>query len=410
MKITMLTSVYGEHAIGGAERSTAQMVESLRARGHLVEVMSLSAPRGGSADRTSGADVSLVPIPLMQIYDPYGLDGSKPVQHHPLKRASWHALDIYNPWMTARVKQALIRSRPDVLFTHAIQGFSVGVWAAAKQLGIKLVHMVHDHALICPGTAMTRGAVACELPCTSCQVFSTLREKVAARPDAVVGPSQLILDRHRRFGWFRDVSTQMVIENALPAGWPEAPKDKDGPEALPSRPMVFGFLGRMDESKGADTLLQAASRFGPEVCRVKMAGGGNQEVMLRHFSGKPQMVEFCGVVNAAPFLAQLDVLVTVSRAHETFCNVVMEAGCLGVPSIVSDRGALPERVLQGRSGWIVPAGNADALAVAMSHCMRHPDEVRAKGQVALEARNTYSLQTQTDKLEGLLMQVVAGKP
>ena len=409
MKIAMLTSVYGEHAIGGAERSAARMVSNLVARGHFVEVITLSAPSTAAVVRTGPANNGLRHIPLRQIYDPYGLDGAKPTAQPAIKRLAWHGLDIYNPWMTSEVKRQLKQIRPDVLFTHATQGFSVGVWAAAKQLGIQVIHMVHDHALVCPGTAMTRGSIACETPCTTCQVFSTLRHIIAASPDAVVGPSQLILDRHHRFGWFRDVPITVVIGNAIPEDWPPAPGHRDLPSPTRPRPMVFGFLGRMDESKGVDTLLIAASRFTPDQCQLRLAGSGQPQDVAKHFSGKPQMLEFCGVVDAAAFLAGIDVLVAMSRAHETFCNVVMEAACLGIPAIVSDRGALPERVLQGESGWIIPAGDADQLATSMAYCMAHPEAVRAKGQIALSTRVANSEQAQTDKLEDLLAQVLSNR-
>ena len=406
MRITKLTSVYGEHAIGGAERSAAGMVANLKARGHVVDVISLTFAGDARDPVQTSPNGALVHIPLVQFYDPYGLNGKPALPHHAVVRAAWHALDVYNPWMAARVQRQLETLRPDVLFTHAIQGFSVAVWAVARKLGIKVVHMVHDHALICPGTAMTRGAVSCEKPCASCQTYSTLRETIAVMPDAIIAPSQLVLDRHRRFGWFHQVKTQVVVGNALPANWPQAPTGKQLPGPDNPRPMVFGFIGRLDPSKGADTLVAAAAQFSPDQCSVRLAGGGDSNALMTSFSGKPGVVTFCGVVNAAQFLAGIDVLVMVSRAHETFCNVVMEAACLGIPAIVSDRGALPERVFQGESGWVIPAGDHHALARAMAFCIANPVEVARKGQIGLDARLTYSQKTQTDQLEDLLFQVV----
>lgn len=409
MRITKLTSVYGDHAIGGAERSAAGMVANLRARGHLVDVISLTFAGDQRDPVQDSPDGAIIHVPLKQFYDPYGLDGQPPSARHPLLRAAWHALDIYNPWMAARVQRHLEALQPDVLFTHALQGFSVAVWAVAKKLGIKVVHMVHDHALICPGTAMTRGSVSCETPCTRCQTYSTLRETVAVMPDAIVGPSQLVLDRHRRFGWFHQVKTQVVIGNALPADWPLPPAVQTLPGPDNPRPMVFGFLGRIDPSKGADTLVAAASRFSAQQCIVKMAGGGDSRALMETYTGQAGVVNFFGVVKAAEFLAGIDVLVTVSRAHETFCSVVMEAACLGIPAIVSDRGALPERVFHGTSGWIIPAGDDEALAQAMGFCMENPQEVARKGQIGLAARSTYSQETQTKQLEQLLQQVTNGE-
>jgi glycosyltransferase involved in cell wall biosynthesis len=109
------------------------------------------------------------------------------------------------------------------------------------------------------------------------------------------------------------------------------------------------------------------------------------------------------------FMRTCHVLLTPSRAAETFSNVVLEAACLGVPAIVSNSGALPERIglspqsrsdaghaqgngaiRQGRSGWMVPAGDAQAWAAAMQHCIDAPDEVEACGDAALLWRDQHT--------------------
>jgi glycosyltransferase involved in cell wall biosynthesis len=408
MKIVMLMSVYGANAVGGAERQTAILSRSLVMRGHTVEIVSLGSRFSAVTHNLDFHGIKVTHIPLTQIYDPYGLDGVKTKQQRSaLQRALWHGLDIYNPWMVRKVKRHLALSKPDILFTHALQGFSVGVWGAARQLGIKVVHMVHDHALVCPNTAMSRGERVCKTPCDSCRVFSKATFLIASMPDAVVGPSQNVLDRHRQFGWFIDTAIQGVIPNALPDDWPAA--NNDSGRFTDARPLVFGFLGRLDSTKGADTLARAASQFTANQCQVRFGGAGDGNLLVAGLRIPPGVIEFCGTVNAAEFLANIDVLVTVSRAPETFCNVVMEAAALGVPAIVSDRGALPERVENGAAGWIVPAGNADALVKAMANCIENRGEVTRKSRVALASRSRYRATEQADVAERILQDVLSGK-
>jgi glycosyltransferase involved in cell wall biosynthesis len=166
----------------------------------------------------------------------------------------------------------------------------------------------------------------------------------------------------------------------------------------------------LDESKGIDTLLEALAHLPHGTFKVKIAGQGDaDQAKLRWLSSSVQQtsVEFVGLVNAVDFLNQIDVLITPSRAHETFSNVVMEAGCLGRPSIVSDRGALPERVAKGASGWIFPAGEVIKLAQVMQYCIDHPDHVLAKGLVALQARPAYDAQQQCTSFESLCKELVS---
>jgi glycosyltransferase involved in cell wall biosynthesis len=404
MKIAMVMSVYGKNAIGGAERTAGILANNLVSRGHDVSIVSLGAIGSRVSSFETDSGVVVWQLPLSQIYDPYGLDG---VKNQPpgstIKKAIWHLFDIYNFRMALRVRNVFAKIMPDIVMTHTLQGLSVSVWSEARRVGAKIVHMTHDHALICPSTAMTKGAKVCESVCSQCSVYSKMRHKLSTSPDVVVGPSQIILDRHHRFGWFNDVKEMRVIPNALPENWPDSPH-----EITTHNPMVFGFLGRLDASKGVDTLLSAVKFLPRGRFKIKLGGHGDDKHLRDQWldSKVPQeSVEFLGVVNAAEFLSNIDVLVTPSRAHETFCNVVMEAGCLGRAAIVSNRGALPERVDQGNCGWIFPAGDVQELAKLMNHCINHPQEVRSKGVNAQLLRESYSSHVQCDRFETLFQEL-----
>lgn len=76
--------------------------------------------------------------------------------------------------------------------------------------------------------------------------------------------------------------------------------------------------------------------------------------------------------------------VSVSPSLSENHGAALEASAMGVPSIVSDAGALPETVVDGRSGWIVPAGTVDALAEALvrAHGAWRRGEIPAMGDAA----------------------------
>lgn len=407
MKITMLTTVYGKNAIGGAEKTAALLAQQLVKNGHQISIISLGA-QGTSISHTQDEQgIEVWQIPLVQIYDPYNLK-LKPTQNltppSSYQKALWHLIDVYNPFMGSQVKKTLKQIQPELVLTHALQGFSVSVWRVVKSLGIKLVHMTHDHALICPGTAMTKNAKNCEKICSQCSAYQVLRKTVAVQPDAIVGPSEVILKRHASYQWFNSIRLQQVIPNAIANEWPLT----TSPVLLQAK-WRFGFLGRLDESKGLDTLLEACSLLPANSFSLQIAGSGPLEKfkkMAQDFHLNEDTVQLVGAVNAVEFLQQIDILVTPSRAFETFSNVVMEASCSARPSIVSDRGALPERVQNGKSGWIFKAGDATDLAKVMLHCIDSPNEVLAKSQAALSMREQYSLEKQTHLFETLLTQVL----
>ena len=75
-----------------------------------------------------------------------------------------------------------------------------------------------------------------------------------------------------------------------------------------------------------------------------------------------------------PWLASADVFVFPSY-REGFPNVVIEAGAMGLPSIVTDINGSREIIIEGRNGSIVPPRNAMALEAAMRRFVESPDDV-----------------------------------
>jgi glycosyltransferase involved in cell wall biosynthesis len=65
---------------------------------------------------------------------------------------------------------------------------------------------------------------------------------------------------------------------------------------------------------------------------------------------------------------------------EGFSNTILEAMAAGKPVVATDAGGIPEAVVDGVTGIIVPVGNAGKLADALLALLRDPDRARAMGQ------------------------------
>ena len=76
--------------------------------------------------------------------------------------------------------------------------------------------------------------------------------------------------------------------------------------------------------------------------------------------------------------------------------VIMEAMALGRPVISTFVAGIPELVIPGEHGWLVPAGDVEALAGAMQACLEAPGELLTRmGKAAQErvrARHNVDLQ------------------
>ena len=134
--------------------------------------------------------------------------------------------------------------------------------------------------------------------------------------------------------------------------------------------MRFAFWGGVGRHKGVDVLIDAYRLLAREDAELHVLGGFESPAFARELRehAKGLSVHFHGPFTAAD-LRKVGPQVGVfpSTCIETFGIVLDECNELGLPCIVSDQGALPERV--GSGGLVVPVGDAAALAAAMGRIM-----------------------------------------
>ena len=146
---------------------------------------------------------------------------------------------------------------------------------------------------------------------------------------------------------------------------------------------VFVFIGRFAGDKGVDNLMAAFDvliKEGHDV-RLIMTGDFEGQDPLKpstiHMMKKsPYVLKSSGWVNdVRPYLAAADALVFPSR-REGFPNVVIEAGALDIPSIVTDINGSREIIVPGINGSIVPPDDFDALLREMRRFIENRDFVK----------------------------------
>ncbi len=153
---------------------------------------------------------------------------------------------------------------------------------------------------------------------------------------------------------------------------------------------TFVFVGRIVRDKGINELVGAFKRLHDEFPEVRLVLVGPFEDTLDPVSPETKTEIDCnpGIEavgsqhDVRPFYAAADALVFPSY-REGFPNVVIEAGAMELPSIVTDINGSREIIIEGRNGTIVPPRDEEALYQAMRHWVTHRDEVE---RMAAEAR------------------------
>jgi glycosyltransferase involved in cell wall biosynthesis len=158
-----------------------------------------------------------------------------------------------------------------------------------------------------------------------------------------------------------------------------------GPRQTNTVPQI-GIIGRIAPWKGQDVFLEAAAlllRDGMPA-RFRIVGSpmfGEQafEQQLRQSAaslGIEQQVEFLGFSDVPQTLRSLDVLVHASKTPEPFGQVIIEGMAAELPVVATDGGGAREIIDPGRTGLLVPMGDARALARALAHLLSEPERAR----------------------------------
>lgn len=179
----------------------------------------------------------------------------------------------------------------------------------------------------------------------------------------------------------------VIVPNAVPAsdfvaataGSRAAARQALG---LPDAPTIL-FMGALVPEKGADLAVWALRGL-PEAHLV-IAGAGDEMENLERLAKAlaPDRVHFVGTAaDAAPLYHSADVIVLPSRGGDSMPAVLLEAGLCGLPAVSTRIGAIPEVVINGETGFVIPPDDLAALDLALRQLLDDPAARRAMGVAA----------------------------
>lgn len=168
------------------------------------------------------------------------------------------------------------------------------------------------------------------------------------------------------------------------------------------------FVSKLRPEKNPLALVRAAAALhaaGELPGRVAVVGDGElapavrDEIAARGALDAVRWFPYGG--STAPYIAAADLLV-VPSSWESLPITPLEAMACGVPVLATAVGGMPEAVEEGRTGWLVPAGDEDALAAALRDLLGDRDRLERAGAAAREVvEERFRLDTMVDQVAAL---------
>ncbi|SMO83643.1 Glycosyltransferase involved in cell wall bisynthesis [Chryseobacterium rhizoplanae] len=284
--------------------------------------------------------------------------------------------DIKSLWSTYRF---LRKEKPQIVHTHTPKAGIVGM-LAAKMAGVP--HRLHTVA----------GLPLMEVTGVKRQVLD-LVEKLTYASATQVYPNSKGLSDYIIEHKYTDKYKLKVIgngsSNGIDTSFFSPEQVSDDQKSLLKQQLkikdtdfVFVFVGRLVGDKGINELIKAFSALNKQEnqqrSKLLLVGPLEQELdplypeTLNEIENNPDIVSVGFQKDVRPYFAISDALVFPSY-REGFPNVVMQAGAMELPSIVSDINGCNEIIVENENGVIVPVKDSESLREEMEKMILDKD-------------------------------------
>lgn len=367
MKIALIHNLYPPYSKGGAEAVVVNTAQALISAGHEVFVIS-SVPSGEQVDAVDG-----VRVYRRCAGNVYSFADGK---HHSLiARLIWQCTNMFHVCQASWVRDVLQKEAPDVVHTHNLMGMSFLIPRVIKKLHIPHVHTLHDVQLVEPsGIVIYNKQSSFRYHNPFSFVYKQIVSFLFGSPDAVISPSQFLLDWYRQCGFFANTKQLLVMKNI------QASVTHTSVKKI-TETFHFLFAGQLEKHKGINVLLDAWSQVIKQGAQVHLgiAGSGALESGVAQYASANTSVSYLGRLTQTQLsdeLAKTDVVIFPSVCIENSPTILFESVLNSTPVIASDMESVREIVREGVEGYLVPVANSGVLAEKILWCVENAEKVR----------------------------------
>ena len=400
MKICLLTPLFHPWNAGGAENYVNTLAQTL-AKHHEVIVVTTKGPRARKQDK-SNPNPRVIEINPINIDSLYSIIQKKSFIWT-IKKLLWFILSMWNISTYVQIKRILEIEKPDLIHSNGLKGLSAFLFSIGASLKIPQIHTIHDYELISPWLTLYRRGKPISRFNILDRIYIRYMRKISGNLDAVITPSQFVMDLHTKLGFFKN-SKHFVVPHGMTLDLNTIPKQKT--------PCEFLFIGRIIEEKGPQIAVKAFKKIKNEAARLHVIGEGSYLESVKQIADGDKRIIFHGFVqneDLKQIFARCSYLLFPSLWYETFGLVVIEAMEKGLPVIASKIGDTPELVTDGYNGFLFEPGDVDSLHQIMEDLVEDEGMLHKLSVTAIESSKKYALDEYIKSVLDVYSKTISGR-
>jgi len=187
------------------------------------------------------------------------------------------------------------------------------------------------------------------------------------------------------------------------------------PFKIENKDRILMTVGRLHKQKGHCYLIQAVSKVRKEFPKVKLllTGEGEEENNLKKLVKSLDLtneVIFAGLSSDIEGILPMAELFILPSLWEGFPNALLEAMAAGKPVVATKVGGIPEIVVHGETGILIPPRDTDALAIAIIDLLQNRLKEKDMGEAGrIRAAKRFSIYKMIEKTENLYQELLKEK-
>lgn len=337
MKIIQINNLNSPYQKGGAEKIAELINDGLKSLGH--ETLTICTyPKGRRQKEKELANVYYL-----------SSDYANLERHSFVYRLFWQMTNLLNYKKYHQVLNILKNEKPDLVISHNLMGLGLLIPLAVSKSQARHLHVLHDIQLLHPSGLMFFGHENI-LNSVAAKIYQTISRKLfsLSKNKTIISPSKWLLDLHHQHGLFNQ-DKSFVINNPIP------PKNNLSYQKEKS----FVFVGQIENHKGVDLFIKAASFF-PDYKFSLIGTGSLLEEIKKQKINNLEILGWQDSKQVSEIINRSLAIIVPSRCYENSPTVIYEAYTNNTPAIAADLGGIPE-LIEKFGGLLFTPDNLESL-------------------------------------------------